>query len=238
LTSLWKTTFPLITVTQSNIATGKKIKFLIFYLSVGRACKQDYKCLVKERMNSSDTKKQILDIGENLLLDRGFNGFSYKDISDILGIKNASIHYHYARKSDLGTAIIVRAERQFERWVERLEIKKMTYPQRLGEFCSLYRRFLDRGGQVCLGGTLETDFKTLPAEMQAATRTLVASMLQWLEGQLREGRNAGEFAFPGKPRHQAVVVMTCLQGILQMVRATYSSYFDEAVDQIMLMLQA
>ena len=28
-----------------------------------------------------DTKKQILDIAEDLLLDRGYNGFSYKDIS-------------------------------------------------------------------------------------------------------------------------------------------------------------
>jgi len=189
-------------------------------------------------MNSSDTKKQILDIGENLLLDRGYNGFSYKDISDILGIKNASIHYHYPRKPDLGTAIVARAERQFKRWTELPEIEKMKYAQKIGRFCSLYRCFLDRDGQVCLGGTLETDFKTLPPEMQAATRTLVASMLQWLESQLREGRNTGEFAFPGSSRNQAVVVMTCLQGTLQMVRATHFSYFDGAVDQIMRTLKA
>ena len=55
-----------------------------------------------------DTKNQILKRADKLLLERGFNGFSYKDISTPMGIKNAAIHYHFATKEDLGVALFDR----------------------------------------------------------------------------------------------------------------------------------
>ncbi len=63
--------------------------------------------------NPKDTKTEILDLAENLLLDRGFNGFSYADISSALGVKNAAIHYFFPTKSDLGIAVIQRAKEMF-----------------------------------------------------------------------------------------------------------------------------
>jgi AcrR family transcriptional regulator len=56
-----------------------------------------------------DTKSKILDLGETLLLKKGFNGFSYADIAASLRIKNSSIHYHFPGKCDLGLGVIQRA---------------------------------------------------------------------------------------------------------------------------------
>jgi len=47
------------------------------------------------------TRKRILDIAEKLILTRGYNGFSYQDISETIGIRKASIHYHYPLKENL-----------------------------------------------------------------------------------------------------------------------------------------
>ena len=44
---------------------------------------------------TSDTREQIIDRASELMMQRGFNGFSYSDISAPLGVKNAAIHYHF-----------------------------------------------------------------------------------------------------------------------------------------------
>jgi TetR/AcrR family transcriptional repressor of nem operon len=179
-----------------------------------------------------DTKKQILDIAEDFLLDRGYNGFSYKDISGALNIKNASIHYHFPKKTNLGVAIIQRAIKRFERWASYIDSKDMPYYKKLDEFCLVFKKYVEQKQQICLGGALETDFKTLPEEMKEETRYFVSTVLQWLENFLAQGKKKGEFNFPGSARDQALLIIASLQGVIQMVRVTSPSSFDAAVKQI------
>jgi TetR/AcrR family transcriptional regulator, transcriptional repressor for nem operon len=181
----------------------------------------------------TDTKKQILDIAENLLLDRGYNGFSYKDISHALNIRNASIHYHFPQKTDLGAAIIQRATKRFEKWAQLMEGKDISCSDRLISYCQIFKRFVEHGQQICLGGALETDFKTLPQEMQKETRLLISTMHRWLENILAEGRNTNEFKFPGLPQDHAFLISCSLQGAIQNVRVTTPSCFDATMKQVM-----
>ena len=46
----------------------------------------------------SETAEQILDRAEMLIQTRGYTGFGYQDIADSLGIRKASIHYHFRRR--------------------------------------------------------------------------------------------------------------------------------------------
>jgi len=178
-----------------------------------------------------DTKKQIMDIAENLLLDRGYNGFSYKDIAGSLNIKNASIHYHFPKKTDLGVAIIQRAIHRFQKWADYIAGKDLSYSKKLDEFCLLFKKFVEEK-QVCLGGALETDFKTLPEEMQEETRRFMSTVFQWLESFLTTGRKKGEFNFPGTAKDQALLTIASLQGAIQIVRVTSPASFDATVKQI------
>ncbi|MFC7669875.1 TetR/AcrR family transcriptional regulator [Hymenobacter humi] len=65
---------------------------------------------------SPDTRTRIVDLAENLLLERGFNAFSYQHIARKLGVKPAAIHYHFPSKDDLGTAIVARQLRRLRKW--------------------------------------------------------------------------------------------------------------------------
>jgi TetR/AcrR family transcriptional repressor of nem operon len=47
-----------------------------------------------------------LDIAEQLVQTRGFNGFSYADIAAEIGISKASLHYHFPTKAMLGERLI------------------------------------------------------------------------------------------------------------------------------------
>lgn len=178
-----------------------------------------------------DTKQQILDIAENLLLDRGYNGFSYKDISAALNVRNASIHYHFPKKTDLGVAIIQRAIHRFQKWADYIGSKDFSNAKKLDEYCQLFKIFVDRQ-QVCLGGALETDFKTLPEEMQEQIRYFTSTVYRWLESFLAAGKKKGDFNFPGTAKDQALLIVAGLQGVIQIVRVTSPASFDAAVKQI------
>jgi AcrR family transcriptional regulator len=179
-----------------------------------------------------DTKAEILDLAEGLLLDRGFNGFSYAHISSALKIKNAAVHYYFPSKADLGLAIIQRARERFASWTRDERISGKPAKEKLEAFFRSYLRFLEAGQQVCLGGALETDFKTLPPVMQAQTQKFAADILAWMEGVLEEGRKKRIFFYPGEGRDQALLILSSLQGALQMTRAMGPACLHLAMAQI------
>ena len=181
---------------------------------------------------SKETKVEILDLAEDLLLNRGFNGFSYANISSALKIKNAAIHYYFPSKADLGVAIIQRARERFASWTQDERISGNSAKEKLEAFFRSYLRFLEAGQQVCLGGALETDFKTLPPEMQVETQKFATEILVWMEGVLEEGREEHIFSFPGEARDQGILILSSLQGALQMTRAVGSSCLHLAMAQI------
>jgi len=179
-----------------------------------------------------ETRVEILDLAENFLRDRGFNAFSYADISAALKIKNAAVHYHFPGKADLGMAVIQRARERFAGWAGDRRALSCTPSEKLEAFFRRYLRFLKDGQQVCLGGALQTDFKTLPAMMQIETKKFASDILAWLEQVLVEGQEKRVFSFPGKAKDQAILILSSLQGALQMTRAVGPSCLHSAMDQI------
>jgi AcrR family transcriptional regulator len=179
-----------------------------------------------------------MDLAEDLILDRGFNAFSYSTISSALGMRNAAVHYHFPSKSDLGVAVVHRARERFLDWTRQLEASGAGPTERLDAFFRRYMRYLERGRRVCLGGSLETDFKTLPEPMQVEARAFVSAILMWWESLLEEGRRCGAFSFPGEACDQAVVVMSTLQGALQTSRVVEPPCLPAAMEQIRHMMVA
>ena len=82
------------------------------------------------------------------------------------------------------------------------------------------------------GGALETDFKTLPAKMQVETQKFASAFLVWMEGVLEEGREKRIFSFPGEAKDQAILILSSLQGALQMTRAAGPSCLHLTMAQI------
>ncbi len=185
-----------------------------------------------------DTKTAILDLAEAMLLDRGFNAFSYANIASALKIKNAAVHYHFPTKAELGVAIIRRTRERFASWIQSPKTISKTPAEKLESFFRQYLRFLEAGQQICLGGALQTDFKTLPFEMQVETKKFAAEFLAWMEAVLEEGREKQIFSFPGEARDQAILVLSSLQGALQMTRAVGPSCLHLAMAQIRRLLAA
>lgn len=60
-----------------------------------------------------DSTQRVLEVAETLFMDRGYNAITLRDIADELGMKQASLYYHFpGGKEQLFLAM---AERMFER---------------------------------------------------------------------------------------------------------------------------
>ena len=168
---------------------------------------------------AKDTRDQILDLAEDLLLDKGFNGFSYKHIAEQLGVKNAAIHYHFPAKSDLGKALVERYRRRFQAWIDQQQAHPLSPTENLNGYFGITLSYLRHGGKVCPLGILETEFNILPITVRDEAQALDKEMREWLSRVLEDGRASGEFVFVGDAEGKALIITAALQGILQIARA-------------------
>jgi TetR/AcrR family transcriptional regulator, transcriptional repressor for nem operon len=167
--------------------------------------------------NDAGTAARILDVAEELVQVRGFNGFSYADIAAQVGISKAALHYHFAGKADLGLALITRYASRFIDELAVIDRAGMTPAGRIAEYAGLYLRVL-RQHRLCLCGMLAAEYQTLPKPMQEAVTSFFDGNESWLEKVLEDGHQDGSLWFPGTPRETARMIIACLEGAMLVVR--------------------
>src|ERR687892_97441 len=182
-------------------------------------------------IRSSNTKRAIMDLAESFLQEKGFNGFSYAYIAAELDVKNAAIHYHFPTKEALACAVIQRYRDRFLLWINNARIKDLSPQEKLDWFFSIYTNTRADNGKVCLAGSLETEFASLPSSLREQTEALTRELLDWLQATLQEGREEGVFHFSGDPAGKAALILSSLQGALQMARALGTEKFHAVVGQ-------
>ncbi len=182
-------------------------------------------------VRNSNTKRSIMDLAESFIQEKGFNGFSYAHIAKELYVKNAAIHYHFPSKETLVVAVIQRYRDRFKLWINNSRVKDLSPQEKLDWFFSIYTNTRADNGKVCLAGSLETEFNSLPDSVREQTQALTRELLAWLQATLQEGRDVGAFDFSGEPADKAAMILSSLQGGLQIARALGTSKFRAIVQQ-------
>jgi TetR/AcrR family transcriptional repressor of nem operon len=172
---------------------------------------------VTQAQVSTGTAQQILDVAEELVQSRGYNGFSYADIAGELDITKASLHYHFASKAELGEALIERYSARFLEALERIASTISGANSRLEAYASLYVDVL-RGERMCLCGMLAAEYQTVPEQMRGSVIRFFDHNLTWLAGVLAEGQSDGELSLGGSPVDAAQTVLSALQGAMLVAR--------------------
>ena len=171
-----------------------------------------------------DTKAEIIRISDALIREKGFNAFSFSDISRQLNIKNASIHYHFLTKTALGVSIITEHIVQLEKLKEKTKNKSPL--EKLNSFLSIYS-VAKSEDKICLVGSLATDLYTVEPEIQTELKKLVDNILQWVIKILKEGKTQGIFQFKINARTKALMIITNMAAALQLTRLTNKQDFRQ-----------
>ena len=172
------------------------------------------------------TADRILDTAERLVQLRGYNAFSYADVAKAVGIRKASLHYHFATKGDLGLALVARYRRAFLDQLHSIESKSDDPLERLERYGELYGAVL-RKKRMCMCGMLATDAATLPKAMRESVAEFFSENVGWLARVLDQGRKRRHLRFEGTPASMATFFVSSLEGAMLVA---YGSGNDESFD--------
>ena len=172
----------------------------------------------------SVTREKIMELGEDLILTKGYNAFSYQDISSELGIKNAAIHYYFPSKGNLGTSIVRNNIQRFEEMVENMQARDFDEWNQLDTFLKIYLRS-NRDDKICLMGSLGPDFSTLNDSTRNELIKMTEIIINWLTRLLKSGKKKGFFKFDRDPKQKALQIISNMMGGLQLARILGKSHF-------------
>lgn len=165
----------------------------------------------------SDKAVAILNSARVLMMDRGYNGFSFRDIAAKVGIKSASIHYHYATKADLAEATAKAYREAFDEAIDQIEAE--TASGKLRAYGTLFVTTLRNQGSLCLGGVLASDAPTLPDQVRAEVIAFFDVQHDWVADVLREGQSRAEFRPEFDANAYAKMFVSSLEGAMMVARA-------------------
>jgi len=152
----------------------------------------------------------ILRAAEARIRRDGFHGFSFRDLAADVGIKSASVHYHFPTKAELGVSLMKNYHEQMLAAFGDAEDDR-TLADKLGAVSDAYRRKLSKA-VICLCGILAAEHASLPEPVADALKDYFVACRNWLVSAFA-GSGAGE------PEQRALVFSSAVQGGLLMAHA-------------------
>ena len=181
-----------------------------------------------------DTRETLIAEATQLIQKSGYAGFSYADLSKVVGFTKASIHYHFPVKGDLGVSIVDAYREAFRAQLAQVRATKRTATLRLTSYAALYRAGIV-AGRGCLCGVLAAEYAILPKEVQLAVNAFFEENVAWLEDVLTEGQRAGQVGTSLGIPDLARMLLSTLQGAMVTSRplANPSASFDAVVQAVL-----
>ncbi|HYS82641.1 MAG TPA: TetR/AcrR family transcriptional regulator, partial [Anaeromyxobacteraceae bacterium] len=193
--------------------------------------------LPSSRPSDHATAGRILDIAERLVQTRGFNGFSYADVSAELHMTKASLHYHFRTKADLGASLVTRYNDTFQAALDGIDADGHDPREKLRRYVQLYSEVVHRN-RICLCGMLASDYATLPKGMRDLVNRFFDANETWLSRVLEEGRKTRTLRFSGTATDVARALVASLEGAMLVARAYGdASRFDSVSAQLLAQLE-
>jgi len=188
-------------------------------------------------MTLGSTRDQILDIAQALMVERGYSGFSFADISERIEIRKASIHHHFPTKAALGAQVVARYRSGVRDGIAAL--MAISSPRaRLQAFVDYWaQRIHDRTLSFCVCAMLGSEAETLPDEIRAEVRQHFVDLGRRLAAVMEEGARLGELRLAASPALEGETFMATLHGAMLSARVldnpdSYLSVMEAALRRI------
>jgi TetR/AcrR family transcriptional repressor of nem operon len=176
--------------------------------------------------NLARTSDEIIRCARALIIAGGYNGFSYADIAEVVGIRKASIHHHFPSKVDLVRTLLARYREEAEAGIAELERR---HPDPVDQLCAYTGYWAaciaDPANAFCVCALLASQIPVLPPEIVEEVRAHFRMLSAWLTSVLEEGAKQGSFVLSGTARSEAEAFMAAVHGAMLSARA----YGDDKV---------
>lgn len=167
-----------------------------------------------------NTAEKIVEAGRQLIMRRGYNGFSYADIAEAVDIRKASIHHHFPAKADLAIAVVRQSRDRFDADMAALRASGADPLTQLRAYVGYWEQCIaDDSAPFCVAGMLGAELPTLPDEVASEVRAHFEDVEKWLENVLDAGIQANQLQFKGAAKSEASTLVSLVYGAMLTARA-------------------
>ncbi|MBZ5794937.1 TetR/AcrR family transcriptional regulator [Burkholderia contaminans] len=143
-------------------------------------------------VTGDSTAGRILEAGRQLIMRRGYSGFSYADIADAIDIRKASIHHHFPTKADLAVAVLQQSQAKFDADMALLDASGADALVQMRAYIGYWERcIVDDSAPFCVAGMLGAELPALPDEVARAVKAHFDDLAAWLVRVLEAGVKDG-----------------------------------------------
>jgi len=167
-----------------------------------------------------NTRTRILDVAQDLIQSIGANAMSYRDISEVIGIRNAGVHYHFPTKDELLSTLLERYSTYVSEMLDQIIAAPEAPEIKLRRYCAIFETTLSSGDQdkACLGGMMGAEIKSLNPALAEQLVDFFRVNENGIAAILIEGQQTGDFRFAGDASAMACLTFSMLQGGLLLTR--------------------
>ncbi|MEP1448556.1 MAG: TetR/AcrR family transcriptional regulator [Paraglaciecola sp.] len=171
------------------------------------------------------TKKEaLLKAAEDKVRQGGYSNFSFRELADQVGIKSASVHYHFPTKADLGAELAHQYTNSFLAALGDPASIKASNINPIDVYTGLFRSALITDDKMCLCGLLGAQSESLPDKVRLEVKRFFNENLAWLTAAHTAN---GE----DNPAQAAITTISLLEGAMMISKALNDHSYFEIVTQ-------
>lgn len=183
-------------------------------------------------MSAIDTKQAIMAAARGVVQAHGYNGLSFRELAKDVGIKSASIHYHFPTKGDLGLALAhAYTEEAIAYFDSLLAVSKGTSKDRdstIRKYTDVFRGALLKNNRMCLCGIMAAEHDDLPPAVRSEIDRFTEVNVQFLAKLFSAGKSG---APTQAVQRRALAIFGAIEGAQLVARGRGDvGVFDEIVD--------
>lgn len=129
---------------------------------------------------SSNYREAILAAAKIAAQKHGYSGLNFRDLGEDVGIKSASIYYHFRSKADLGAAVARRYWEDTSADLEAMLAEASDPLSCLSQYPDIFRKSLESDNRLCLCSFMAAEYDDLPEPVKTEVQTYADVNVAWL----------------------------------------------------------
>jgi TetR/AcrR family transcriptional repressor of nem operon len=178
-------------------------------------------------VTTTDTREVIMTIARPMIQARGYNALSFRDIAKEVGVKSASVHYHFPTKGDLGAALASRYADEAKAFLDGLSVEPVDFDQTIKSYTEAFRSALANDNRMCLCGIMAAEYDGLPTDVRTQVDRFTDVNVEWLIKLLTRHKPKAK---ADVIREQAVAIFAAIEGAQLVARGRGEiEIFDQCI---------
>ncbi|MBY5479449.1 TetR/AcrR family transcriptional regulator [Rhizobium leguminosarum] len=128
----------------------------------------------------TDMREAVMSAARATVQAHGYNALSFRELAKEVGIKSASVHYHFPTKGALGAALARRYTEDGAAYLTELLATSENATWCMDRYTEIFRSALANDNRMCLCGIMSAELDDLPTEVRTEVDKFAATNVGWL----------------------------------------------------------